>query len=276
MIDNILLVILSFLLLFLAFNSDYLSNSDTFVFDVSDGYRQFFFVEPYGSYSKSDLWLNDNGELYYCELGMFDTFRQSDWRKLVQEEIDSIPVYDAIFYNYEVEPYFDFRSQADGKIEFWYQILDPAENWSSISDIALHDGDYWYDSLNDVCYQWFEDHWGDTGTENVLAEPKRISFDTAFDFGYELTIGSLQVLTSIFKGPDAFFTRFDQWRATIFGDVTLFGFLTAAVERSVDFLDSVASKIPVVREINTVLDDVFMPFRRIIQDLVEWLDDKIG
>lgn len=270
MVKNIFVVFLCFTLLFVAFNPD----SEPSIYDTYDGYRQFYFSNfPDKNYGIDDIWL-DNGDLYLCtsdiKNGVYNT---KDWKYLKQDLIDSVPAYDFFYYNYEVEPYFDYRSQADGKIEFWYQSSDPSLAWITTSDKLLHNGDRWFNVRTKIDYEWYEDHWSETP---FVFSDSALSFDDIFAFGYELTIGTFDVVTSVFKGPDAFFDRFDQWKTTIFGDVTVFGFLTTIVERSVDFLDSIVLKIPVVREIKEVIDSILLPFKNIIRDVVDWIDEKMG
>ena len=87
---------------------------------------------------------------------------------------------------------------------------------------------------------------------------------------------TVDLVVSVFKGPEVFFQKFDVWRTTIFGDVTLFDFLVAIVDRSVAFLDSIAERIPVIRDIKHVIDTILLPFEEVVSDLIDWLSEKIG
>ena len=102
------------------------------------------------------------------------------------------------------------------------------------------------------------------------------SFFEIFDFGYTITFGTVDLVVSVFKGPEVFFQKFDVWRDTIFGDVTLFDFLVTIVDRSVSFLDSIAERIPVIRDIKHVIDTILLPFEEVVSDLIDWLSEKIG
>lgn len=102
------------------------------------------------------------------------------------------------------------------------------------------------------------------------------TFFEIFDFGYTITFGTVDLMVSVFEGPEVFFQKFDAWRATIFGDVTLIGFLFSIVERHNAFLDSIAERIPVVRDIKHVIDTILLPFEEVVSDLIDWLSEKIG
>ena len=102
------------------------------------------------------------------------------------------------------------------------------------------------------------------------------TFFEIFDFGYTITFGTVDLVVSVFKGPEVFFQKFDVWRTTIFGDVTLFDFLVTIVDRSVAFLDSIAERIPVIRDIKHVIDTILLPFEEVVSYLIDWLSEKIG
>ena len=90
------------------------------------------------------------------------------------------------------------------------------------------------------------------------------SFTEIFGFGYELTFGTIETATSIFKGPEAFVARFKQWRVCIFGDVTV-----------LDFIDNFTDRLPVIRELKEVVELVIAPLSDDFADLVDWIRDKI-
>ena len=275
MIKKIFIVFLCFVLLFIAFNPNSLDSLQSDLFDTYDGYKQFYFSSiPDSSYGIDDLWIDDKGNMYKCINDSYlESFSSQHWSVLNQNVIDQNPVYDFFFYNFEVEPYFDFEEQSDGKIELWYQGSDPSYSWKTPSDKLLHYGDFWYDTSNNAQYEWRDDEWMELP---FVFSDSSISFDDIFGFGYELTIGTIEVITSVFKGSDVFFTRFDQWRITVLGDITLFDFLVSIVDRSVDFLDSIAYRIPVIRDIKHVIDTILLPFEEVVSDLIDWLSEKIG
>ena len=98
------------------------------------------------------------------------------------------------------------------------------------------------------------------------------SFSEVFVFGYELTVGTVELLTSILKGPDAFFDKFDQWRTTLFGeDVKFVDFLSRLVTRSIEFLDQIARQIPVVKDVKNFIDTILSPLENFLDNIPDWL-----
>ena len=90
------------------------------------------------------------------------------------------------------------------------------------------------------------------------------SFSEIFGFGYELTIGTLEVFVSVFKGPDALITRFTQWRTVIFGENTI-----------ISFLDAFTDRLPIVRTLKDFAESVIQPLEDVFSDLAEWLRKKL-
>ena len=90
------------------------------------------------------------------------------------------------------------------------------------------------------------------------------TFSEIFLFGYELTVGSVEVLTSIFKGPEAFLERFSTWRSNVFGEFTV-----------LDFLDSFTDRIPVVRTLKRFAENVISPLEDVFSDLSDWIRRKL-
>lgn len=95
-------------------------------------------------------------------------------------------------------------------------------------------------------------------------EPQLPTFSEIFLFGYELTVGSVEVVTSIFKGPDAFLERFSSWRSNVFGEFTV-----------LDFLDSFTDRIPVVRTLKRFAENVIAPLDDVFTDLSDWIRRKL-
>ena len=91
------------------------------------------------------------------------------------------------------------------------------------------------------------------------------SFSEVFGFGYELTFGTIELATSIFKGPDAFFQRFEAWSSKVFGTYTIF-----------DFIDAFTDKLPVIRQLKEFVEFVISPLSEDFSDLVEWIQDKLN
>ena len=95
-------------------------------------------------------------------------------------------------------------------------------------------------------------------------EPELPTFSEIFLFGYELTIGTFEVFTSIFRGPEALHERFSIWRDHIFGDFTV-----------LDFLDSFTDRLPVIRTLKRFAENVIAPLEDVFTDLTDWVRRKI-
>ena len=89
-------------------------------------------------------------------------------------------------------------------------------------------------------------------------------FSEIFTFSYELTIGSLEVVSCIFKGPDAFLTRFSVWRSNVFGDV-----------RIIEYIDNFTDQMPVLRDLKSFAESVITPLKDVFSDIAEWVREKI-
>lgn len=99
---------------------------------------------------------------------------------------------------------------------------------------------------------------------NENGEFATVSFEEIFGFGLELTVGTFQVLTSIFKGPTVFYNRFTQWRKVVFGDFTL-----------IDFIDNFTDRFPALRITKDFVESVLSPLQDVFEDLSEWIREKL-
>ena len=90
-------------------------------------------------------------------------------------------------------------------------------------------------------------------------------FSDIFTFSYELTVGSLEVVSCIFKGPDAFLTRFSVWRSNVFGDV-----------RIIEYIDNFTDQMPVLRDLKSFAESVITPLKDVFSDIAEWVREKIS
>ena len=90
------------------------------------------------------------------------------------------------------------------------------------------------------------------------------TFNEMFAFGYEITIGTVEMAASIFKGPDVFIDRFSIWRINVFGENTI-----------VSYLDRITDDLPVVRTLKNFAETVLSPLEDVFSDLSEWIRDKI-
>ena len=274
MFKHIFIVFLCFVLLFLAFDSSYLECES--IFDTVDGHKQLFsdVMFPENTLIEEGDFIVSADSLYVFTSGGKD-FSSADYKKVKDNTLND-QIWD-LFLNIDKKvdnPLNSSLFYGDHKIDVWYSSKDPLENVRLSKE---HYCDLWYNPFDDSCGIFNGQIWMNLEDELVSTPYTGMpSFNGAFSFGYELTIGTIEVVTSIFKGPEAFFDRFDQWRVTVFGDVTVWGFLTSIVERSIDFLDSIALKIPVVRELKQVIDNILLPFENIISDVVDWINEKIG
>ena len=272
MIEKIFVVILCFSLLFIAFNPDFLSSAS--VFDPFDGHKQVFSDGlPRENCALDDLLISPFG-LYVCVAeGTPGEFVNADSTNKINDSIFNFisEIKNEVPSAWGDDSGFTF----DSKLDFWCGSSDPLFKMSELEK-REHYCDLWYDTTVDRCYVFDGAEWHLTSNEVVnKLYTGMISFNDIFGFGYELTIGTFEVITSIFKGPDVFFARFDQWRITLFGDVTILGFLLSIVDRSIEFLDSIVLKIPILKDIKPVIDDIIMPFKNLVYDLVTWIDEKI-
>ena len=90
------------------------------------------------------------------------------------------------------------------------------------------------------------------------------TFDEMFDFGYEITVGTIEVAVSIFQGPSKFLTRFDKWRHAVFGDVTL-----------LDFLDELTDRLPVIRTLKNFVEGVLEPLSDSFENISNWIKEHL-
>ena len=269
---NILIVFLCFALLFVCFTPSFFESES--LFDVLDGHRQVFMNGAVISSCNSGDFLLGLDCLYIIDTDIYDgeTLNPSDLKEISLNTSYNRSVFDFLYQldsygsSYGFQPYY-----GDLKIDVWYSFSDPLsqgeKNTASLNH--LHDGDLWYDLGSERCYIFTGRSWqffDYEAYESILTNPTFYSFDfdTIFKKGYECTFGTFEVLVSIFKGPDAFFTEFDEWRSVLFGDVTI-----------VSFLDSIFEKIPVVRDIKHVIEKLILPFEDIINDIYDFVRDKV-
>lgn len=271
MLKNIFVVFLCFSLLFIAFHPDFLKEHS--IFDTLDGHKQVFFDGfPLENCSLDDF-LVTPGALYVCTSegtpGEFEIVSSGI------EISNSIFCYINDIEN-EVPGVFGASSFADdSKLEFWYGSSDPLINMSKHEKLD-HYCDIWFDTEFDRCYVFDGYLWHLTSNEFVNSSHVGVSsYNDVFSFGYELTIGSFEVVTSIFKGPNVLFARFEQWRDTLFGDVKLFDFIFKWISTIVDNLNKIAESLPVIGPLKRFVDNILAPFESIFKDILEWAKEKI-
>lgn len=258
---NIFILILCFLLLFVAFHPGTLE-SDSFIFDY-DGHRQIFFNDPVDGYRLTDLWISSDGTVYICKRNFRDLLSLDDWEVLDQSELQT----PGLSYVLSLE-----RSQVDNKIEFWYQTNPPSDSWDQGAK-AAHEGDLWYVFGDEVAFQYVNGEWIDVQNADLFADPDFVSFDDVFEFGYAITIGFFEMLVSIFKGYDVFIEAFEKWKTALIGDLTIADFLIGLVKGAFSFLDTLTDELPVIREIKAVIANVFDPIAEIVNDVIDWCKD---
>ena len=90
------------------------------------------------------------------------------------------------------------------------------------------------------------------------------TFDEMFDFGYEITVGTIEVAVSIFQGPSKFLARFDKWRHVVFGDTTL-----------LDFIDELTDRLPVIRTLKNFVEGVLEPLSDSFENISNWIKEHL-
>ena len=260
MIKNILVAILCFSLLFVAFHPEFFGNLT--VFDTLDGHKQVFLDGlPRENCALDDFLISPEG-LYVCTSeGAHEKFVKVDSGNKINDSIYSF----LLTIDSEVPSFYgDSCFYGDSKIDFWYGSSDPLSKMSRLEK-REHYCDLWYDTTARRCFVFDGVLWYASSNELLSnSYTGMFSFDDIFSFGYELTIGTVEVVTSIFKGPEAFVERFNQWRVCIFGDVTVF-----------DFIDNFTDRLPVIREIKNFVKDVIEPLNEDFGNLVTWIQEKI-
>ena len=98
----------------------------------------------------------------------------------------------------------------------------------------------------------------------LSSESELPTFSRIFVFGYELTVGSVEVLISVFKGPGALADRFAAWRVNVFGQVTVF-----------DFIDNFTDRLPVVRTLKGFVEAVISPLQDVFAELSTWIRNRL-
>lgn len=321
MLKNIAIVFLCFTLLYATFFPAYLQDSPS-IYDKNDGSVQ---IVHWGSAFRgyscpiySGDYLIDYEELYVFDNDIL-SFQNIEGplrgyfveNSTLQSMSDDFykNIYDFISHYYENwdlyyfpnpndEHYDCYPFADDGKIELFYSYYDPHSSVKGYKHPELA-GDFWYNRIFEKCYVYDGFEWQEVMYNNPVLDVKLTEFysDKAFEFGYELTIGTFEVVTSIFKGSDAFFSRFDQWKETLFGDIKLFDFLFGFIERviqalidwidtAVDELNVLVDKLPVIGPLKRFMDSCFDVLMRLIQnviapleesfaDLVQWIKDKL-
>ena len=100
--------------------------------------------------------------------------------------------------------------------------------------------------------------------EYMVPDAEMPRFSDVFVFGYEIIVGPFEIMKSAFDGPDAFVSRFSQWRSNVFGEITL-----------LDFLDNITDRVPVLRNVKNFVESVIAPLEDVFGDLSEWIRKKL-
>ena len=272
MFKHIFIVFLCFVLLFLAFDSSYLKSES--IFDTIDGHKQIFIGAPFEdvSFEEGDLILDPLG-LYVFTSGGED-FSSADYKKAEDNALND-QIWDFL-YNIDNKVHNVYNLDlfgGDGKIDVWFSSSDPLPDGVNPD----HYCDLWYNSFTDSCAIYDGSTWFYFDDELVSTPYTGMpSFNDSFSFGYELTIGTFEVVASIFKGPDALFSRFEQWRVTLFGDVKLFDFVTKWISKCITILNDIAESLPVIGPLKRFIDSSLEPLEGFIDKVLEPLEDVFG
>lgn len=312
---NIFILLLCFVLLYVAFHPSFLQKDES-LFDEIDGSRKIVYRDLDGSIEyplNSYDYVVDLEGVYVLDSDIYSLDSLSDNSRFYGTDHEYYKqVYDFVEHFYRnSDIYFDVSYDRNGSyeyahvfdedcaIEFFYSSYDPHSSilgtmhlecigdfWidTNFNRIKIYDGCCW----QDIRYDLLEKYSDYQGYKKLL----NVSFDDdayggIFNFGYELTIGTFEVVTSIFKGPDKFFERFSSWRTTLFGEVKLFDFITGWFTRSIDLLNDLADKLPVIGPLKGFIDNcletligfienVIGPLEDSFSNLVNWIRDKIG
>ena len=95
------------------------------------------------------------------------------------------------------------------------------------------------------------------------------SFGTVFSYGYSLTFGLVKVGSSIFKGPDTFFSELENWQGLVLGydkdnkPVTF-----------VSYLDGLIARIPILNTISVSVEEFLKPMESDWSKFVDWVKEK--
>lgn len=117
--------------------------------------NRIFTSTPVPPYDVGDLWVQGaTGDIMRCKTARESgAFTSSDWEKASKYTDDSAL---KNFINGDFANAIDtMTEQIDGKIETWFQTLDPASNWTTDAEKAKHVGDMWYNSSTKLlkCYR---------------------------------------------------------------------------------------------------------------------------
>lgn len=142
--------------------------------DTADGKRRVFVAQPTPPYDIGDLWVQGtSGDILRCGTARTSgaLYVETDWVKASKYTDDS-SLESFILGDYASDLY-AIQGQIDQKIDTYYGINDPSQNWSS-AEKNVHIGDLWYDSHSTVqkCYRWNGLTWSE-----MTASPPDAVFD---------------------------------------------------------------------------------------------------
>lgn len=134
--------------------------------------KRVFTAQPTPPYEVGDLWVQGSlGDILVCVVARSTgSFSQSDWAKASKYTDDSaLTTFISGAYAQDLAA---IGSQIDQKAETWYQATDPSTDWTTASLQAEHEGDLWYDTVNQQYFRWDGDSW-----EEMTATPPDDVFD---------------------------------------------------------------------------------------------------
>lgn len=124
------------------------------VFDAIDGKAQIFINQPTVPYNVGDLWFDSStGDILTCiNKRAKGNFTSTDWAKRNKYTDDSALT--AFITNVFDNTINTIQEQIDGKIQTWYQSIDPSLKWTTTAEQLEHGGDLWYNSTLERYYRW--------------------------------------------------------------------------------------------------------------------------
>lgn len=128
------------------------------VFDEIDGKATVFISEPVPPYSVGDLWFDSaSSDIKTCITARATgSYTATDWQKRNKYTDDS--ALDSFLTNTYAPDKQTLEGSIDGKAETWYQLADPALNWTA-QEKTKHTGDLWYRTSDSTTWRYTGSAW---------------------------------------------------------------------------------------------------------------------
>lgn len=122
--------------------------------ELSKEKNRIFTATPYPPYDVGDLWVQGStGDIMRCKTARASgSYTSSDWEKASKYTDDS--GLNAFINGVFADTITDLTTQVDGKVECWFQTINPALSWTTDAVRAKHVGDMWYHTTNKILYYY--------------------------------------------------------------------------------------------------------------------------